>query len=176
MPDEKSEQEQAAQDVASIDPTQLELLRDRLRSQQNLPAGILAGAVGSLAGAAVWAAVTVFTGYQIGWMAVGIGFLVGYLVRVAGKGVDMMFGVAGATLALLGCALGNLMAICGLIAREQGVPFFDVMSNLDAGIVQELMITTFSPMDLVFYGIALYEGYKLAFRQMTEADLAELVG
>ena len=26
------------------------------------------------------------------------------------------------------------------------------------------MMATFSPMDLVFYGIAMYEGYKFSFR------------
>ena len=38
----------------------------------NLPVALLAGAVAAAMGAALWALVTVFTGTQIGWMAVGI--------------------------------------------------------------------------------------------------------
>ncbi|MEE9230157.1 MAG: hypothetical protein V3U86_05575, partial [Acidobacteriota bacterium] len=96
MADEVGEQQTQGQVAVPIDPTRLELILDRLRADQNLVAGVLAGAAGAVAGAGLWAAVTVFTGFQIGWMAVGVGFLVGYLVRLAGKGIDKSFGVAGA--------------------------------------------------------------------------------
>ena len=33
------------------------------------------------------------------------------------------------------------------------------------------MVATFSPMDLLFYGIAVYEGYKFSFRQVGPEDL-----
>jgi hypothetical protein len=33
----------------------------------------------------------------------------------------------------------------------------------------------FSPMDLVFYAIAVYEGYKLSFRQVTQDELSEML-
>ncbi len=176
MADETGGQQTQEQTAAPIDTTRLELILDRLRADQNLVAGVLAGGLGAVVGAGLWAAVTVFTGYQIGWMAVGIGFLVGYLVRLAGKGIDKSFGVAGALLSLLGCALGNLLTVCGMLARQEGVPFLEVMSNLDAGAVGQLMVHTFSPMDLVFYGIAGYEGYKLSIRKLTEIELAELNG
>ena len=37
------------------------------------------------------------------------------------------------------------------------------------------MVASFSPFDLLFYGIAVYEGYKLSFRQLTERDLMEKI-
>jgi len=67
-------------------------------------------------------------------------------------------------LSLLGCAGGNLLAICGVIARQEGVPFLELVSRLDPGVAQGLMVATFSPMDLLFYGIAVWEGYRLSFR------------
>ena len=176
MADEVGGQQPQEQPPAPIDPTRLALILDRLRADQNLVAGVLAGAVGAVVGAGLWAAVTLFTGFQIGWMAVGVGFLVGYLVRLAGKGIDKSFGVAGALLSLLGCALGNLLAVCGMLARQEGVPFLEVMSSLDAETVGQLMAHTFSVMDLAFYGIAVYEGYKLSIRELTEEELAELKG
>jgi hypothetical protein len=33
------------------------------------------------------------------------------------------------------------------------------------------MATTFSPMDLLFYGIAVYEGFKLSFRKITHEEI-----
>jgi len=158
-----------------VDPDELALVLQRLRSEQNLGLGTITGAAAAAIGAAAWAAVTVLTHYQIGWMAVGVGFLVGLAVRTFGKGVDRVFGFVGAGLALLGCLVGNLLAVCGMVARQEALGFLEVLSRLDTQIVQELMIATFSPMDLLFYGIAVYEAYKLSFRQLSAADPAKRV-
>ncbi len=157
--------------AAQLDPAQVEYLRQRLESEQNLPLAIAGGLGASLAGACVWAGVTVVSGYQIGFMAIGVGFLVGFAVRSLGKGISSSFGILGAVLSLLGCALGNLLAITALVAQDQGVAFFDALSQLTPGLVQQLMVAFFSPMDVLFYAIAVYYGYKLAFRQLSEADL-----
>lgn len=156
-----------------VDQARLQFALEQLRSQQNLFGGVLAGAVAALVGAAVWAAVTVFTGYQIGWLAVGVGFLVGFAVRTVGKGVDKVFGIAGAVLALLGCLAGNLLAVCGMIARQESMDLLTVLSRLDAGVAFELLQATFSPIDLLFYGFAVWEGYRFSIRQLTEKDLGE---
>jgi len=143
----------------------------RLRAEQNLAGGLVAGLAASLAGAVIWAVVTDATGYQIGWMAIGVGVLVGMAVRTFGKGLDSAFGVLGAVLSLLGCVAGNLFAIVGLVAEQQQIPFMSVVQRLDVELIGELMGIGFSPMDLLFYGIALYEGYKLSFRRISQQDL-----
>lgn len=144
---------------------------ERLRGQQNLFSGLIAGAVAALVGAVIWAVVTDVTGYQIGWMAIGVGFIVGYAVRVAGKGIDQSFGITGAVLALLGCVLGNALAVLGVVASQENLAYSELMSEIDLSIMANLMATTFSPIDLLFYGIAIYEGYKLSFRQVTHDEL-----
>jgi hypothetical protein len=172
-------EEQGADSAGSEEPqfdaAQLQYALNQLRSEQNLALGAAAGFVAAVIGATIWALVTVFTGYQIGWMAVGVGFLVGIAVRSLGKGVDSMFGIVGALLALLGCILGNLFTVCGMVAAEQDMGVFEVLSRLDIQIATELMAATFSPIDLLFYGIAVYEGYKISFRQLTEHDIAERI-
>lgn len=137
---------------------------EQLRSEQNLVGGVAAGAGAAALGAGLWAVLTVVTGYQIGFMAVGVGFLVGLAVRAAGKGLDPVFGVAGGALALLGCAAGNLLAVCGLIAQQEAIPILELLSRLDFTVARELMVASFTPMDLLFYGIAVYEGYRLSLR------------
>jgi hypothetical protein len=143
----------------------------RLRSEQNLVGGLAAGAVAALVGAVVWAVVTDASGYQIGWMAIGVGFLVGYAVKLVGKGIDPSFGYMGAALALVGCVLGNALAVLGIVADQQHLAYGELAARLNPSIVVNLMSATFSPMDLLFYGIALYEGYKLSFRQVTADDV-----
>ncbi|HEU4402637.1 MAG TPA: hypothetical protein VFT43_11080 [Candidatus Polarisedimenticolia bacterium] len=157
------------------DPVRQQLALERLKSEQNLPAGLLAGLIGSLVGAAAWALVTAFTRLQIGWMAIGVGFLVGSALRSYGKGLDRVFGVAGALLALLGCALGNLLAVCIMVAEREKIPLATVLAGLDLDAILNLMSATFSPMDLLFYGIALYEGYRLSFRRVSQEDLAKVL-
>lgn len=112
---------------AAIDPQKAMELFEQLKRQQNLPLGIAAGLVAAIVGGAVWAGITVASQMQIGWMAVGVGFLVGLAVRRLGKGLTKPFGIAGGALALLGCLLGNFLAMCGLLAQADEVPFSKVV-------------------------------------------------
>src|SRR5262245_23005581 len=115
--------EQASRQVeAQFVHTQIEYAMSQFRSEQSLLMGTAAGAVAGVVGAGAWALVTTLTHFQIGWMAVGIGFLVGIAIRTFGKGIDKVFGVIGAILALSGCVLGNLLAVCGMVASHQHIP------------------------------------------------------
>jgi len=78
-----------------IDKNALEARFENLRLEQNLPLGIIGGGVGGLLGAVGWALVTYFTEYQIGWLAIGVAFLVGFGVSRMGKGFDRIFGISG---------------------------------------------------------------------------------
>lgn len=134
---------------------------------QNLALGLAAGAGAAVIGAVIWALITITTNYQIGWMAVGVGFLVGYAIRYFGKGIDLVFGVSGAVIALLGCISGNFLTVVIIIAGQEQVGVMTVLSQLSPGIIGDLMKETFQPMDLLFYGIAVYEAYKLSFAPST---------
>ncbi|HVN39726.1 MAG TPA: hypothetical protein VMW19_16305 [Myxococcota bacterium] len=158
-----------------IDPAQIQYAIAQLRSHQNLAGGALAGLAAALVGAAIWAGITLATHYQIGWMAVGIGFLVGFAIRSIGRGIDRVYGYVGAGLSLLGCAAGNLLTVCAAISQQHDMPILDVLSRLTPYIVQQLMVASFSPMDVLFYAIAVYEGYRLSFRQVTMQEVRTLL-
>ena len=158
-----------------IDPMKMQMLMQQISDNQNLSLAVLGGSAAALVGAAVWAAVTVATNWQIGFMAVGIGFLVGYVVRRLGQGVDISFGVVGAVLALAGCVVGNYLTVCAVIADYESVGFFDVLIVVDMQTAIDLMIESFDFMDLLFYGLAVYYGYKNSFRLMTEEDMRSVI-
>jgi hypothetical protein len=132
------------------------------QDSSNIVLGSLAGLGAAFLGAAIWAAITVFTGYQIGWMAVGVGFLVGISVRQFGRGRTPLFAVTGAVLALAGCVIGNALAIIGFHANQNTEPFFGVLMQVDPAALTGVMVETADPMDLLFYAIAVYEGFKLS--------------
>jgi hypothetical protein len=145
---------------------------ERLRAGQNLAAGLLAGLLAAAIGAGAWAALALATGTRSVWITVGIGVLVGYAVRVAGRGFDLVFAFAAGALALVGCLVGNLLAVCGGVARRRGVAFREVLDGLDPETAIDLMLAGFDPADVAFYAIAAYQAFKLARRALTPADLA----
>ena len=175
MNEENGPETQTVEEPA-ISDHQMQMAMDTLRSEQNLLVGTLAGFVASLTGAGVWALVTVVTEYQIGWMDVGIGVLVGFSIRLAGKGIDQTFGIAGAELALIGCVVGNVLTMTYFIAANEGMSFMDILVQLDFAITYELLASTFEIIDVLFYGMAVYFGYKYAFRQVSEDDFNRVLG
>jgi hypothetical protein len=154
-----------------IDQFELENSLRKLKSEQNLGLGIVGGVVGMLVGAILWAIITAVTDYQIGYMAIGVGLLVGAGVRFFGKGFDSSFGFVGAVFALAGCVLGNVLAVVIIVAQEYEIPILDLLLSLDLEIVVEFLKVTFTPMDLLFYALAIYAGYRYAFRRVTREDL-----
>ena len=119
-----------AGDVVLPEQTVESLSNDRrlqeMRDNQNFVFGIAAGAGAALLGAVLWAVITAITNYQIGWMAVGVGALVGIAIRSAGKGVDNSFGFAGALIALLGCVVGNFLTIVIVISRQESMSTMEI--------------------------------------------------
>ena len=172
-PEAGAEEEGGEGPLSEVDELKLGMLQDKLRSEQSLMGAVGAGLAASLVGALLWAGLTVATGYQIGWMAVGIGFLVGLAVRFAGKGVDPIYGIVGAVLALLGCLAGNYLSIVGFAAQQMEMGYLEVLSSVSFQEIVPILIDTFSPIDLLFYGIAVYEGYKLSFRTFTPEEIEE---
>ena len=155
-----------------LNQEELGLKMEELRLEQKLPFAIIASAVSAIVMAVLWAAITVGIEYQIGYMAIAVGFVVGFAVRFAGKGIDKIYGIIGAAGALLGCVLGNFLSQVGFIAQDPEIEmsYFQVLQLLltDIPLTIEIMKETFSTIDLLFYGIALYAGYRFSFRTITK--------
>jgi hypothetical protein len=132
--------------------------------EPSLAAGLFCGITAAVLGAALWGGITTLSGYQVGWMAIGIGVLVGASVRYGGRGQDLRFGVVGGLLALLGCLVGNLLAAVASLAASGDVPVLDVLAEVHWSVAFDLLRTTWSPIDLLFYALALWQGYTFARR------------
>ncbi|MGV3757842.1 MAG: hypothetical protein ACO1QS_20870 [Verrucomicrobiota bacterium] len=124
--------------------------------------GAVGGFVAAIIGAAIWATVTVLTEYQIGWMAVGVGILVGLAIRVMGRGNHIIYPMMGGVFALLGCVLGNLLSGIGFLAKELDMSYFAAMGEFDWSESFALLKAMSSVMDILFYAIAIYEGVKFS--------------
>lgn len=158
---------------AEFRPDQVERALFEIQSEQRLLFGSVAGAIAGAIGAIIWAVVTVVTSFQIGWLAVGIGCLVGAAVRWAGRGTTQTFGIVGAGLALVSVVAGNFLSILGLLAGEFEVSYLEMAARFDYSQSLAVMAATFSPIDLLFYGIAVWEGYRFSIREVTAHEIRE---
>ena len=138
-----------------------------MKTNGNLALGILAGAGAALVGALIWMGITVITGLHVGYVALGVGALVGLAIRWAGKGSTPVFGAAGAILTLLGCLLGEVLTVIQLAANGEGAGFFTVLPRIDFGNVLSAIATHSSPITYFIYAIGVYEGYKLSLYRGT---------
>lgn len=136
----------------------------QLRARQNFPRAIGAGLAAAVIGAVLWATFVYVTNYELGLIAVAVGALVGVAVRQAGRGVEPKFGVIGALCAALGWALGTLMVVVAMVSKQAEVSMLEVVGRLGLGGCVSLAIENGDAMELLFLAIAVYEGWKFAFK------------
>lgn len=163
---------QGPQIARELDPLKVQEFQGRLRAEQNPLLGLLAGGVAAVIAAVAGAAVAYVVNYQSNWLDIVVPLIVGLAVSYFGKGIDKIYGIMGAGLSLIGVVFGNLLMLAAIIAREQSVFIFAVMSAMLLNPVDavDLLIRTFSLMDLVVYGFAVYFGYRISFRRITPAE------
>jgi len=154
-------------DVSSVETAEPASAGDivaRLRAEQNFALAVPAGLAAAVVGALLWAAVVYLSHMEIGLIAVALGALVGYAVKLAGSGIELRFGILGAVCAALGWGLGTTLGDVAFLANARNMPLLDVLQRLDLHGLGTLFTLAFEPLDLLFLGIAVYEGYKFSFR------------
>jgi hypothetical protein len=150
--------------------TQNQVTMPAVTKEGNFVAGISGGVIAAIIGAILWGIISIWIERQIGWMAIGVGALVGLGVRIFGKGTSAKFGIVGAILAILGCLAGNVVMIYIAISREYGLGIWEVVTNLSLKDVFEIQKELFELIDILFYALALYAGYRFSFRKTKSTE------
>jgi hypothetical protein len=130
------------------------------RAHLGLGLGLAAAVGAALVAAVVYGVVIGLTEHEIGWAAVGVGFVIGLAAgRVGGRGPVLP--VVSVVLSAASVYLGQLIGAAMLIAKEFGVGFSEVFfDNLD--LVQEAWKTDADPLTFVFFAIAGYVAFSSA--------------
>lgn len=150
-------------------PTLREPVSSEHAAGENFVTGAIAGSVAALVGAGIWAAITAYSGYQIGYMALGVGFLVGIVMKKAGNGRSAAFGILAAVIAVIGCVAGNLLSACSFVADEYSLSLMEVLANLSPDYALELLVGQTSPIDALFYFLAVSTAFRTSRHVETEA-------
>jgi hypothetical protein len=129
-----------------------------------LPRAIALGALGGLLGAAVWAVVLIVTDFEIGYLAVLVGFLSGYGVKYGARGA----GSRRLQKVAVACTLVGLIAakylvfahFCSAAAAKEGVS----LSYFSPGLLlmfPRAIVSMLSPFDLLWVFIAFSSAWRV---------------
>lgn len=103
---------------------------------------LIGGLVGGAIGAAIWAGITYGTGMEIGWIAWGVGFLVGLGVRIAcGDSAEgVLPGGVAVVAAVLALLVGKYAAIQLLLQQEMpDIAVSFTATDLKVGLADEVV-------------------------------------
>ena len=161
--------------VPALDPEDRLRAMEIVRLSQRLVPALVAGSVAALAGTALWAVITVFTHHEIAWFAIGLGWLVGITVRWQGRGFERRYAILGATLAFLSVFIGKYFTLIGLDCQESGRSFGETLTTIPVDVVLGAMRKNFDPLDLLFYGLALWCGWKYSRREVSDDEIRQAI-
>lgn len=153
--------------MTDLDRAEQYRLAETLIGEQNFTNGLAAAVVAAIAGAFGWGVVSMATGYMVGWVAIGLGVLVGYGMQVFGRGLTAKFSAAAAALAVFGCLAGNLAGAILYDARTYGLSARDIFSGMTLDDVVAFYSGTLTFMDLVFWLLAVGAAWQFAPRRLS---------
>jgi len=160
----------SGEDALRISPKVMEFLKE----EQVVTAGILSGVLAGIAGAILWCVFALVTNFAISLLAILIGVGVGFVFSYIGKFVEKKYAIISAAISLLSVILGNFLIVIGIVAKSEGMGFFEVLGLVDFSYFPEIMISSFNVYDLLFYGVAAAAGYQFAFRKITKQKIKEI--
>jgi hypothetical protein len=122
---------------------------------------VVLGALAALAGAAVWVAVGAATKHEIGFVAVGVGYLVAVsMSRVRASWQRLP--IVAAVIALVAVVVGDVVLDVILQAQYEQVGLGDAFSAVatDLSLAGNIFGAYFSPIDLLFWLLAASVAYR----------------
>lgn len=127
------------------------------------PLALAGGAAGALVGAIVWAVIVVATNYEIGYVAVLVGYLAGLGVKLgAGKGRSQTLQIAAAAMAVFGLVIAKYFILAHFVisgpGAELGLGYFSPQLFM---LFVENIGSSLSPFDLLWIAFALMTAWRI---------------
>lgn len=139
----------------------------------NVVGGFLGGLVAAVLATAMWYGVVVVTQYQIGLVAIAVGFIVGYgVVLGANRRGSVVLVPISVILTLLALVASEYLIVAHFVGQEfaaEGLSI-DVLQPPDfiIGVVTDSLQA--DPLTLAFWAIALFQAFAIPSRAIGRAD------
>jgi hypothetical protein len=145
-------------------------LADKLISEQNFVAAVIVGAVATLLAAAAYGIIVATWAFSYGFVAAGVGIVIGLSMQFLGRGISMKFAVVATVYAITGCVLGNLFRVIIELAQSNATSPIDVLQNNSLSVLAEWSVSDVSFVDLVYWFVAVFCAVFLAKRPLSRSD------
>lgn len=149
-----------------MEENRLEDIQSNSTIQTEIPdikKGLTAAIIFGLVGAFIWAIIVKETGYNLGIVAILVGYLISQGFVWAGRNNSPIWGYVAAVIATLSIFLGKMFSVIIMVAEFYDITVLQMMQALDYGQLMRYMVETFEAFDLVFYAIAIQTAYKRSF-------------
>ncbi|ARP71873.1 hypothetical protein LK07_21255 [Streptomyces pluripotens] len=126
--------------------------------RNNLPLGLLSAFAAAVVAAALYGAVIGLTEHEIGWAAIGVGFVIG---ATAGKtgGRNPVLPIASVVLALASVYLGQLVGTALIVAKKTPWSFTEAFFG-HFGLLQTAWKDAADPLTFLFFAIAAFAAFS----------------
>jgi hypothetical protein len=135
----------------------------------NLLGGILLGALGAVVATVLWILVVVITEYQLGIVAIAVGFIVGWATLFgASRKRSVLLAILSAVFTLLAMALSEYFIVRHFAIQQLAAEGYtgDVALFLPLADIIDIITESLgeNPTTLLFWAIALFEAFVIPFR------------
>lgn len=142
----------------------------------NVAGGVLVAGLAAAAGAVAWYLVVTLTGYQIGYLAIGVGALVGLGAKVGAGRVGsrslQAVSVALAAAAMIAAEYFVARFFAVEFLATQGVGDVPLLLPLGDAVAVVQQSVSADPLTLAFWAIALVAAWRLPGPARSEVDMA----
>lgn len=145
-------------------------LAERLLSEQNFAAAVIAGAVATILAAAAYGLTVATWAFSYGFAAAGVGIVIGLSMGLLGRGVSTKFAVAATLFTISGCILGNFFRAVVELARATATSIVGALRSDSFAALAERSISYISLIDLVFWFVAIVAAVFLAKRPLSRSE------
>ena len=145
-------------------------LAKKLISEQNFAAAVIAGAVATLLAAAAYGITVATWAFSYGFVAAGVGIVIGLSMGFLGRGISTKFAVAATLYTITGCVLGNLFRVIIELAQATATSPIDVLRNNSLSVLVERSMSNVSFVDLAFWFVAVFCAVFLAKRSLSRSE------
>lgn len=161
------------EDRVLISQSEYDDMLDSINNDSNLVLGIVYGLLLGIVGAVIWAIVVKFTGYNMGIVAILVGWLVSEGFVLAGRSTSNLIGLIAGGIALQSIFLGEALSMIVIVAEYWNVPILEAVQNMYLTKLPQLIIESSNIYNLIFYFIAVRYAYRRSF--INEANLNVMI-
>ncbi|HSL75584.1 MAG TPA: hypothetical protein VK867_01475 [Candidatus Limnocylindrales bacterium] len=138
-------------------------------SMSDVLGGVLAGVVAAILATAIWYGVVAATHFQVGIVAIAVGFIVGQgVVFGARRHTSIVLVAVSVVLTLIALAVSEYLIVAHFVSQELGFAV-DLVQPPDVffGVISDSLGA--DPLTLVFWAIALFQAFVIPWRSIRES-------